>query len=110
MCKEKLEQIKCLNDLLRQRHIGGLVMITTGVQQLDPDELQALLEAIADFAAFSDHNDPWGEHDCAVMEVNGERYIWKIDCYDKSLSLQSPDPSDSLVTERILTVMRSDEY
>lgn len=110
MCKEKLEQIRCLNDLLRQRHIGGRVMITTGVQRLDPNVLQSLLKAIADFAAFSDHNDPWGEHDCATMEVDGERYIWKIDYYDKSLSLQSPDPSDPHVTERVLTVMRSDEY
>lgn len=110
MCTEKLEQIKHLNDLLRQKHIGGRIMITHGVQQLGTEDLKSLLGVIAEFDDFHDHNDPRGEHDCATLEFNGEKYIWKIDYYDLSLSFHSPDFSDPFITERVMTVMRLEEY
>ncbi len=36
--------------------------------------------------------------------------MFKIDYYDKSLNFHSPNPADPSVTERIITIMRADEY
>ncbi|MHC2283307.1 hypothetical protein ACVME8_009950 [Bradyrhizobium diazoefficiens] len=30
--------------------------------------------------------------------------------YDKSLSFHSPNPANAAVTERVITIMRADEY
>ena len=62
------------------------------------------------FDAFTPENDPHGEHDCAVMTVDGIRIIWKIDYYDLSRQYHSPDASDPTVTSRVMTIMRADEY
>ena len=110
MDQDKVERIRKLNDMLRRQHIGGRVLITSGVQGLDQDRIEQLLQEVTRYDRFSSYNDPWGEHDCAVLEFEGQKYLWKIDYYDKSLSFGSPDPSDPAVTERVLTVMRSDEY
>ena len=65
---------------------------------------------IARFECFSADNDPYGEHDCAVLTIEGRRVIWKIDYYDKGMEFASPDPADPAVTERVMTVMLSEEY
>ena len=110
MDKDRIERIQKLNDMLRRQHIGGRVLITSGVQSLGQVEMNKLLRQVAQYDQFSSHNDPWGKHDCAVLEFEGQKYFWKIDYYDKSMNFNSPDPSDPLATERVLTVMRSDEY
>jgi len=44
------------------------------------------------------------------FRVGGEDYYWKINYYDRNLVFHSPDPADSEVTIRVLTIMRVDEY
>jgi hypothetical protein len=95
---------------LAVRHQGGQIVLTAGVAALEPDALRCLLVAVADFDRFDEDNDPWDEHDCAVLELGDQRYIWKIDYFDEALTYASPDPTDPRVTRRVLTVMRSDEY
>ena len=107
---EKTTRIRELNDQLRCKGIGGRVLITCGVEALGLDGARDVLTAVARFNDFSEDNDPWGEHDCAVLTVNGCRIIFKTDYYDRDLQFHSPDASDPAVTERVLTVMLSEEY
>ena len=103
-------RIRELNDQLRTRMCGGLVHMTNGVAALGLAAVNAIFAAVSTFAAFSEVNDPHGEHDCAVMEVEDHRIIWKIDYYDRSRSHHSPDAADPKVTLRVLTVMLAGEY
>ena len=105
----RIARIRELNDHLRPTNRGGLVLITDGVAALG-SEAGAILDAVAAFQDFNPDNDPWGEHDCARLEVNGHWVIWKIDYYDRSRRIHSPDPADPKVTVRVLTVMLASEY
>ena len=108
--REKVAEVRRLNDLLRCHRQGGRVLITRGVQALGPLAVVSILEAVASFDAFDSDNDPYGEHDCATLKVDGISVLWKIDYYDTTLSFGSEDPSDPSVTTRVLTVMLIEEY
>ncbi|MES0205277.1 DUF3768 domain-containing protein [Mesorhizobium sp. LNHC209A00] len=84
--------------------------MTAGVAALPASEIAAILLAIASFDAFDADNDPWGEHDCALLHVGERQLFFKIDCYDRSLSNLSPNPADPAVTIRVMTVMLPEEY
>jgi hypothetical protein len=102
--------ISTLNDALRSTGVGGQILITRGIAALGETAVREILMAVAAFNDFGPDNDPWNEHDCAVLSVDGVRIIWKIDYYDLSGRFLSPDPADPKVTRRVLTVMRADEY
>jgi hypothetical protein len=99
-----------LNDLLRSTGIGGRTVLTRGVSALPTDSLTAALRAVSAFDAFTPDNDPYGEHDCASIEVGGYAIIWKIDYYDPAVEGHSSDPADPAITTRILTIMLGEEY
>jgi Protein of unknown function (DUF3768) len=99
-----------LNDELRCSGQGGRIVLTAGIQAMGAIFVAKALAALRAFDAFDARNDPYGEHDCAVIEVEGRALLWKIDYYDTSLTLHSPDPADASVTCRVLTLMLADEY
>jgi hypothetical protein len=103
-------KIRELNDKLRIHGVGGIVLITNGVAALGAAAVREIFVSLAAFCDFTEDNDPWGEHDCAVMTVGDHKIIWKIDYYDRSRRYLSPDPSDPKITLRVLTVMLSSEY
>ncbi|AVM74549.1 DUF3768 domain-containing protein [Magnetospirillum gryphiswaldense] len=107
---DRTERIAALNDQLRRDHRYGKVVITRGIQALGHQAIQEVLAAVAAFAEFTPENDPYAEHDCALMTVGGHRVIWKVDCYDTDLNFASDDPADPAVTIRVLTIMLSDEW
>lgn len=108
--KGRAAEIARLNDHLRRTFEGGRVVITAGIAALDPIHINLIVAAVRTFDAFTPDNDPYGEHDCAVITVRSTRVIWKIDYYDHSMDFASPDPADPTVTTRVLTIMLSDEY
>lgn len=108
--KERRERIRELNDKLRKTAMGGTTYSTRGVQSLSPETIDKVMTSIRSFDDFTEHNDPYGEHDCAAVEVDGNRIFWKIDYYDQSMRGGSPDPTDPKVTERVMTVMLAEEY
>jgi hypothetical protein len=106
----KTEQIRALNDDLRKHLIGGLAVITPGVASLGQAAVERLVKTIAVFDDFCHENDPHEEHDFGSFNAEGETIFFKIDYYDKSLSMHSPDPADPTLTQRVITVMLASEY
>ena len=92
------------NDEFRRAGFG--VTMTVGVQYL-PD-LNGLMKAVREFDQFTEDNDPYEEHDFGSLTWQGTKVFWKIDYYNKALtggvSALSPN------CQRVLTVMRADEY
>jgi hypothetical protein len=104
------ERIRDLNDELRTTGIGGTTYLTRGMWALGSDFVAHAVAAVRAFNAFSDDNDPWQEHDCATLEVDGETVIFKIDYYDVNMEYGSSDAADPNVTRRVLTIMLAEEY
>ena len=107
---QRTQRIRDLNDQLRTMGRGGLIHMTNGIAALGLPTVDVIFACIADFIGFTSDNDPWSEHDCAVMTILDHRIIWKIDYYDRTRTYHSPDPGDPKVTVRVMTVMLADEY
>lgn len=108
--EERREAIQKLNDALRTSGEGGQVFLTSGLKALDEFTLAKIIGAVKTFEDFNPDNDPYGEHDCAVVNVDNQDIIWKIDYYNLDYNGGSPDPADPKVTRRVLTIMLSKEY
>lgn len=102
--------IRNLNDQLRQTGRGGRVFVTRGVAALTSAEQADITRAVTAFDAFTEDNDPWGEHDCATLTVGGNEVIFKIDYYDTEMECLSPAPWDAARTRRVLTILLTEEY
>ena len=106
----RTKRIRALNDELRQYLLGGLAVITPGVAALGQQAVDRIVKTIAVYDDFCHANDPHEEHDFGSFEADGQTIFFKIDYFDKSLTYHSPDPSDTSVTERVITIMLADEY
>jgi hypothetical protein len=104
------ERVRQLNDAFRRTFVGGGVVVTAGVEALPPERRRSLLAQVRAFDAFTEDNDPHGEHDFGVVDDGDVRCFWKIDYYDRDMELMSLDPADPEVTTRVLTVMLADEH
>ena len=100
--------IRALNDHARRSFTGCRVVITQSVQALD--DVTSVLEQVRRFDAFTPDNDPYGEHDFGSLRFAGQTVFWKLDYYDLDLQMHSPDPTDTNVTTRVLTIMLAEEY
>jgi hypothetical protein len=110
MSTTDIESIRALNDELRKHLLGGGAVITAGIAELGPQAVERLVKTIAVFDDFCHANDPHEEHDFGSFRFDNVDVIFKIDYYDKSLNFHSPNPADPSVTERIITIMKADEY
>lgn len=91
--------------------IPGTALITAGINALSIPLQLAISARVREFNNFTPDNDPYGEHDFGVIQVEGVGSVyWKIDYYDSSLTYGSEDPSDLSITQRVLTIMLAEEY
>ena len=103
--------VRDLNDRFRKQGLGnGSVMITAGLQECGEAFIRKAVDAVRAFDAFTEANDPWGEHDFGAIEIDGEKVFWKIDAYDPSLTTGSENPANEAKTHRVLTIMLAREY
>lgn len=105
MQAEQHTQIAKLNDAYRQSSVIGCVL-TSGILALNNND--EILEAVRHFNTFSESNDPYGEHDFGVINVNNHEIFWKIDYYNREYTY-GLDPLDA-VCNRVLTIMLASEY
>lgn len=102
--------IRTLNDHLRQTFSGGRVVMTQGVHALTDATIARVFKAVRDFDEFSEDNDPYKTHEFGMFDLDGQRLMFKVDAYDKSLEYGSPNPADATVTTRVLTILLASEY
>jgi hypothetical protein len=105
-----MTDIKTLNDNFRRSFVGGTVLLTQGIRALPEPIIADILIKVQQFNDFNPKNDPYQERDMGKFVHEMVDVIWKIDYYDKDNRYHSPDPSNPEVTNRVLTIMRSDEY
>ena len=106
----KTARTRALNDQLRQHLTGGMAVITPGVAALGAEAVERIVKTIAVFDDFCHANDPYEEHDFGSFEADGQMIYFKIDYFDRDLSMHSPDPADPSVTQRVITIMLAEEY
>ena len=106
----KTNAIRALNDELRQNLSAGTALITAGVAALGAEAVARIVKTIAVYDDFCHANDPYEEHDFGSFEVDGHTIFFKIDYYDSTLTVHSPDPSDPAVTKRVITILLAEEY
>jgi hypothetical protein len=110
MSANTTDRIRMLNDELRQNILVAGAVMTPGIAALGQEAVQRLVKTIATFDDFCKANDPHGEHDFGSFEFDGTPVMFKIDYFDRDLQFHSPDPADPAVTERVITLMLSEEY
>jgi hypothetical protein len=49
-------------------------------------------------------------HDFGALEVDGERFFFKIDYYDRDIRYGADDPANPVNTTRVMTIMFASEY
>lgn len=106
----RIEAIRTLNDNFRKRPTEGQLMLTEGVIALGGRAMMEVLVMVSEFSDFDTSNDPYGEHDFGAFAYSGNKVLWKIDYYDRSLKYGSDNPADPSITTRVLTVMLAREY
>ncbi len=109
---EQRTRIRALNDQLRTTTdpIGALMwngslVITSNLAARGNDFVDHAVAAMRRFSDFDADNDPNGEHDCAVLDVDGHSVIWKIDYIAPDMLHGSEEPWDAGKTRRVLTLM-----
>jgi hypothetical protein len=109
MMTSKVEQIRTLNDRLRQNLGTGVetAVITVGVAALGDEAVARIVKTIAVYDDFCHENDPYEEHDFGAFDADGHTIFFKIDLYEEP---EVKDSNGEPVVNRVLTIMLAEEY
>jgi len=110
MAEFNTARIRELNDRARQSFTGCRVVITRSIAELGEDAADQILTLVKSYDQFTPDNDPYQEHDFGSFHHAAVHVFWKIDYYDLDFTMHSPDPADTSVTARVLTIMLAEEY
>lgn len=96
--------IAARNDLIRSRlpfsHPADRFVMTCGIDALEDAEKFEALTAVKSFDAFTEDNDPHGEHDfISVTLKSGTKCFWKVDDYNGHDGIRC-----------VVTLLLADEY
>jgi len=109
---EKTASIRALNDLLRTHGIGGQVVAVGELAHIEDDGFrQKVMTAVREQKIVTgDKNDPYSEHDFGQIVVDGKKFIWKVDYYDREYKYASEAPENAELTQRVLSIMFASDY
>jgi hypothetical protein len=108
----RIRCIRALNDTMRQTGptMNDRSLVTIGVAEKGQAFVDQVVKLVANFTDFTSDNDPNGEHDFGIIEVDGQTMYFKIDYYTPDLQGGSLDPAEQACTARVLTIMLASEY
>ena len=104
------DKTRQLNDILRTTFTGGRVLTTMGIRSKPVEDVSRILAKVRSYNKFNKSNNVYGEKDYGSFAFKGDVIIWKIDYYDKDYRFMSENPADPTITNRVLTIMTSEEY
>ena len=95
--------------------LKGMCLSTPGFNHQSFEARTAILDAVRNFDAFTEGDDPYGEHDFVSVSVpvaGGElTVLFKIDYFSSSeCYFGSDNPADPNCTFRVGTIMLASEY
>ena len=105
--------IAAQNDIFRQTFNPALgkVVLTQSVTGLTQSAINFIIQAVRNYTDFKqDGNDNYCEHDFGTVSLDGNKYFWKIDYYDKAMKYGSENPADPEMTTRVMTIMAASDY
>ena len=104
--ESKSEKIAALNDQFRQeiaqpkKEVPGEFLMTAGINSLSDEQKLEIIKQVIAFDDFTEDNDPYGEHDFGVLDLDGlDKIYWKFDYYDNDLKYGSENPADPTITK-----------
>jgi hypothetical protein len=90
------DRIRTLNDELRKNFSQGHAVMTIGIVALGAEAVARIVKTVEVYDDFCHANDQYEEHDFGSFEIEGHTVFFKIDYYDSTLTVHSPDPSDPI--------------
>lgn len=78
------------------------------MKESNDEKFQELITAVREFNGFTKDNDPHGEHDFGQVEIDGEKFFFKIDYYDMNLEYGADPYEDDY--RPVMTIMYASEY
>ena len=108
--EQNAKTIAAQNDQFRRTWgadftIPGRIVLTTAVAQHGVGVQVKIMQAVQHFDGFTDENDPSGEHEIGVFQIEGKTFQWKIDLYGRDFRYGPQHGADARNTRRVLTIM-----
>lgn len=102
----RANQIAQLNDSFRKQLGTSAAYITVELAQQGATFLKKLLGALRNIeTSQADAEDD--ERSYGAVSVSGQTIEWVINYYDRDEENESPDPADSSITKRTLTIYKA---
>ena len=89
--------------------IPGRTVMTAALAHLPPEILRRVFAAVRAFDAFTPANDPYREHDLGILEVDGERILFKFDYFADATCTEGAE-APAVCCYRVLTIMLARDY